>query len=90
MNKQELIDAMAEAAGITKVAAKAALEAFTDNVTASLKKGGKVALVGWGTFSVSSRKARTGRNPQTGKEIKIAAKKVVRFKAGSKFDEAVN
>lgn len=90
MNKQELIDAMAEAAGISKVAAKAALEAFTDNVTASLKKGGKVALVGWGTFSVSARKARTGRNPQTGKEIKIAAKKVVRFKAGSKFDEAVN
>lgn len=90
MNKQELIDAMAEAAGISKVAAKAALEAFTDSVTKSLKKGGKVALVGWGTFSVSARKARTGRNPQTGKEIKIAAKKVVRFKAGSKFDDAVN
>ena len=90
MNKQELIDAMAEAAGITKVAAKAALEAFTENVTLSLKKGNKVALVGWGTFSVSARKARMGRNPQTGKEIKIAAKKVVRFKAGSKFDEAVN
>ncbi len=90
MNKQDLIDAMAEAAGITKVAAKAALESFTDNVTKSLKKGDKVALVGWGTFSVSARKARTGRNPQTGKEIKIAAKKVVRFKAGSKFDEAVN
>jgi len=85
MNKQELIDAMAEAAGISKVAAKAALEAFTDNVTKSLKKGGKVALVGWGTFSVSARKARTGRNPQTGKEIKIAAKKVVRFKAGSEL-----
>jgi DNA-binding protein HU-beta len=90
MNKQELIDAMAEAAGISKVAAKAALEAFTSSVTKSLKKGGKVALVGWGTFSVSARKARTGRNPQTGKEIKIAAKKVVRFKAGSKFDAAVN
>jgi DNA-binding protein HU-beta len=90
MNKQDLIDAMAEAAGITKVAAKAALESFTDNVTKSLKKGDKVALVGWGTFSVSARKARAGRNPQTGEEIKIAAKKVVRFKAGSKFDEAVN
>jgi DNA-binding protein HU-beta len=90
MNKQELIDAMASDAGISKVAAKAALESFTANVTKSLKKGGKVALVGWGTFSVSKRKARTGRNPRTGKEIKIAAKNVVRFKAGSKFDGAVN
>ncbi|PID68347.1 MAG: DNA-binding protein [Flavobacteriia bacterium] len=90
MNKQELIDAMAADAGISKVAAKAALESFTENVTKSLKKGGKVALVGWGTFSVSKRNARTGRNPQTGKEIKIAAKNIVKFKAGSKFDDAVN
>ena len=90
MNKQELIDAMASDAGISKVAAKAALESFTENVTKTLKKGGRVALVGWGTFSVSKRNARTGRNPQTGKEIKIAAKKVVKFKAGSKFDSAVN
>ena len=90
MNKQELIDAMASDAGISKVAAKAALESFTENVTKSLKKGGRVALVGWGTFSVSKRNARTGRNPQTGKEIKIAAKNVVKFKAGSKFDAAVN
>ncbi len=90
MSKQELIDAMAEAAGISKVAAKTALETFTDNVTESLKNGGKVALVGWGTFSVSARKARTGRNPQTGAEISIPAKKVIKFKAGSKFDDAVN
>jgi DNA-binding protein HU-beta len=90
MNKSELIDAMAADAGISKAAAKAALESLTDNVTKSLKKGGKVALVGWGTWSISKRKARTGRNPQTGAEIKIKAKNVVRFKAGSKFDAAVN
>jgi DNA-binding protein HU-beta len=90
MNKSELIDAMAADAGISKAAAKAALESLTDNVTKALKKGGKVALVGWGTWSISKRKARTGRNPQTGAEIKIKAKNVVRFKAGSKFDSAVN
>ncbi len=90
MNKSELIDAMAADAGISKVAAKAALESLTDNVTKTLKKGGKVALVGWGTWSVSKRNARTGRNPQTGETIKIKAKNVVRFKAGSKFDDAVN
>lgn len=90
MNKSELIDAMAADAGISKAAAKAALESLTDNVTKSLKKGGKVALVGWGTWSISKRKARTGRNPQTGEAIQIKAKNVVRFKAGSKFDKAVN
>lgn len=90
MNKSELIDVMAADAGISKAAAKAALESLTNNVTKSLKKGGKVALVGWGTWSISKRKARTGRNPQTGEAIKIKAKNVVRFKAGSKFDEAVN
>jgi DNA-binding protein HU-beta len=90
MNKSELIDALAADAGISKAAAKAALESLTDNVTKALKKGGKVALVGWGTWSISKRKARTGRNPQTGAEIKIKAKNVVRFKAGSKFDSAVN
>lgn len=90
MNKSELIDAMAADAGISKVAAKAALESLTENVTKTLKKGGKVALVGWGTWSVSKRNARTGRNPQTGETIKIKAKNVVRFKAGSKFEEAVN
>jgi len=90
MNKSELIDAMAADAGISKVAAKAALESLTENVTKTLKKGGKVALVGWGTWSVSKRNARTGRNPQTGEAIKIKAKNVVRFKAGSKFEGAVN
>jgi len=90
MNKSDLIDVMAADAGISKAAAKAALESLTKNVTKSLKKGGKVALVGWGTWSISKRKARTGRNPQTGASIQIKAKNVVRFKAGSKFDEAVN
>lgn len=90
MNKSDLIDAMAADAGISKVAAKAALESFTDNVTGSLKKGNKVSLVGWGTFSVSRRAARNGRNPQTGKTIKIAAKNVAKFKAGSGLSSAVN
>ena len=90
MNKSDLIDAMAADAGISKTAAKAALESLTDNVTASLKKGEKVALVGWGTWSVSERAARNGRNPQTGKAIKIAAKTVVKFKAGAGLSDAVN
>ena len=90
MNKSELIDAMAADAGISKAAAKAALESFTSNVTKTLKGGGKVALVGWGTYSVSRRAARTGRNPQTGKTIQIAAKNVVKFKAGAGFSGAVN
>ncbi|HEY9168822.1 MAG TPA: HU family DNA-binding protein [Lutibacter sp.] len=90
MNKSDLIDAMAADAGITKAAAKAALESLTGNVTGTLKKGGKVALVGWGTWSVSKRAAREGRNPQTGKTIKIAAKNVVKFKAGAGLSDAVN
>jgi DNA-binding protein HU-beta len=90
MNKSDLIDAMAADAGITKAAAKAALESLTENVTGSLKKGEKVALVGWGTWSVSKRAAREGRNPQTGKTIKIAAKNVVKFKAGAGLADAVN
>jgi len=90
MNKSDLIDAMAADAGISKTAAKAALESLTDNVTESLKKGEKVALVGWGTWSVSERAARNGRNPQTGKAIKIAAKTVVKFKAGAGLSGAVN
>jgi DNA-binding protein HU-beta len=89
MNKAELIDAIASKAGMTKADAKKALDAFIKATTASLKKGGRVALVGFGSFSVSARKARTGRNPQTGKEIKIPAKKVVRFKAGSELAGAV-
>lgn len=83
MNKSELIDAMAEDAGITKAAAKKALESFFDNVEKSLKKGNRVAIVGFGSWSVSKRSAREGRNPQTGKTIKISAKNVVKFKPGS-------
>ncbi|TCP25732.1 DNA-binding protein HU-beta [Tenacibaculum skagerrakense] len=90
MNKSDLIDAMAADAGISKAAAKAALDSLTNNVTSALKKGDKVALVGWGTWSVSKRAARNGRNPQTGKEIKIAAKNVVKFKAGAGLSDSVN
>jgi DNA-binding protein HU-beta len=83
MTKADLIEKMAKEAGISKVAAGAALKSFVDNVTKSLKKPeGKVTLVGFGTFSVSKRKARKGRNPQTGAPIKIKASKVVKFKAG--------
>ena len=82
MTKGDLIDVIAEAAGITKVAAEKALNAFTTAVTKSLKKLEAVSLVGFGTFSVSKRKARKGRNPQTGKEINIPAAKVPKFKAG--------
>lgn len=90
MNKSELIDAMAKDAGITKVAAKAALESFISNVTTTLKKkDGKVSLVGFGTFSVSERAARQGINPATKKPIKIAAKKVAKFKPGSELSDAV-
>jgi len=90
MNKSDLIDAMAADAGISKAAAKSALDSLTSNVTASLKKGDKVSLVGWGTWSVSNRAARTGRNPQTGAAIQIAAKNVVKFKAGAGLSDAVN
>jgi DNA-binding protein HU-beta len=82
MNKEQLIEKLAGDAKVTKVQAKAALESFIDAVRKTLKKGGRISLVGFGTFMRSNRKARTGRNPQTGKEIKIAAKKVARFKAG--------
>ena len=91
MNKEELITKIAGDAGITKVQAKAALESVIDGVRKTLKKkGGRLSLVGFGTFSISSRKARMGRNPQTGKAIKIAAKKVVRFKAGKELASHVN
>jgi DNA-binding protein HU-beta len=90
MNKAELIEAMATGAGISKSDAKKALDAFVDSTTSTLKQGGRVALVGFGSFSVSNRSARTGRNPQTGKEIKIAAKNVVKFKAGADLGGAVN
>ena len=89
MNKAELIDAIASKAGLTKIDAKKALEAYVDATSKALKKGDRVALVGFGSFSVSKRAARTGRNPQTGKAIKIAAKKVVRFKAGADLSKTV-
>lgn len=89
MNKSELIAKMADDAGITKTQANAALDAFTTAVTKTLKGGGKVTLVGFGTFSVSKRAARIGRNPQTGAEIKIKAKKVARFKAGKELSSKI-
>ena len=85
MNKAQLIEAMASEAKITKAAAKSALDAFVNTTTKALKKGDRVALVGFGTFSIAKRAARTGRNPQTGKAIKIAAKKVAKFKAGAEL-----
>lgn len=83
MNKAQLIDAIASEANLTKADAKRALDAFVKTTTSALKKGDRVALVGFGSFSVAKRNARTGRNPQTGKPITIKAKKVVKFKAGS-------
>lgn len=89
MNKAELIEAMASSANLSKADAKRALDAFIDNTSNALKKGDRVALVGFGSFSVSKRAARKGRNPQTGKEIQIKAKNVVRFKAGSELSGKV-
>ena len=89
MNKTELVAAIAEQAGISKAGAEKVVAAFTDTVTNELKKGGKVSLVGFGTFEVSERKARTGRNPQTGAEMKIAASKAPKFKAGKAFKDAI-
>ena len=90
MSKSRFIDAIAADAGISKASAKKALDSFLTNVSSDLKKGERVSLVGFGSFSVSNRAARTGRNPQTGKEIKIAAKNVVRFKAGAELNGNVN
>jgi DNA-binding protein HU-beta len=90
MNKAELVDAIAAESKLTKVDAKKALDAFVNSTSKALKKGDKVALVGFGTFSVAKRAARTGRNPQTGKAIKIAAKKVATFKAGTELKKLVN
>ncbi|HYX07085.1 MAG TPA: HU family DNA-binding protein [Bacteroidales bacterium] len=89
MNKAQLIDSIAGESGLTKADAKKALDAFVKTTTDALKKGDRVALVGFGSFSVSERNARTGRNPQTGKPITIEAKKVVKFKAGSELGETV-
>ena len=85
MNKSELVEAMASEAKLTKADAQRALEAFVNATTKALKKGDRVALVGFGSFSVAKRAARNGRNPQTGKAIKIAAKKVAKFKAGAEL-----
>jgi len=90
MNKADIVDRIAEEAGITKTQASAALDSAVNSITASLKKGDRVTLVGFGTFATSQRKARTGRNPQTGKPIKIAAKRVAKFTAGAELKKAVN
>ena len=90
MNKAELIEAIATNAKISKADAGRALDSTIESITKSLKKGEKVSLVGFGTFSVSKRAARAGRNPQTGKSIQIKAKKVAKFKAGSDLAGTVN
>jgi len=89
MTKAELIASIGKEAKISKAAAEKAVNAFTNAVTKALKKGDKLALTGFGTFSVAKRRARTGRNPQTGKEIKIAATRVAKFKAGNLLKSAV-
>lgn len=89
MNKAQLIDAISAGAGLTKADAKKALDAFVKATATALKKGDRVALVGFGSFSVAKRNARTGRNPQTGKPITIKAKKVVKFKPGSDLNDSV-
>ena len=90
MNKTELVAAMAEQAEISKKDADKALKAFTDVVEAELKNGGKVQLVGFGTFEVSERAEREGRNPQSGEVMKIAASKAPKFKAGKALKDALN
>jgi DNA-binding protein HU-beta len=90
MNKSELIDAVAKKANATKAAAEIVVGAAIEVITEAIARGENVQFVGFGTFSVAERKARTGRNPQTGKEIKIPAKKVVRFKAGTGLSAAAN
>jgi DNA-binding protein HU-beta len=89
MNKSDLIEAMAEAGDISRAAAGRALDALTDAVAVALKKGESVSLIGFGTFSVKERAARTGRNPQTGATIEIAASKTPSFKAGKALKDAV-
>jgi len=90
VNKSELIDAIAEGADISKAAASRALDSAIDTVTNALKGGDQVTIVGFGTFQVRDRAARTGRNPRTGEEIKIAAAKVPAFKPGKALKDAVN
>lgn len=90
MNKSELVDAIADSADISKAAAGRAVDAVVESVTNALKGGDQVTLIGFGTFSVKDRAARTGRNPQTGAEIQIAAAKIPSFKAGKALKDAVN
>ena len=90
MNKAELIDAIASEAGLTKADAKKALDGFVGATTDALKKGERISLVGFGSFDISKRNARNGRNPKTGAVIQIAAKNTVRFKAGSELSSSVN
>lgn len=89
MNKGQLVEAISRDAGITKTQAQDALDAFVKNVQTSLNGGDKVTIVGFGTFSASTRTARVGRNPQTGKPINIPAKKVAKFSAGKALKEAI-
>lgn len=90
MTKTEIIEKIASDADISKAAAGKALESFTSSITKSLKKGNKVTIVGFGTFSVSKRKAREGRNPRTGETIKIKASKAPKFSAGKALKDAIN
>ena len=90
MTKAEIVDKVAAEVKVSKAAAAKALAVITGSITETIRTGGKVTLIGFGTFSVASRKARKGRNPQTGKEIKIAAKKVPRFSAGAALKAAAN
>ena len=89
MNKQNLVAAIAAGSGLTNVDSEKALNATTEAIKGALAKGEGIQLIGFGTYSVNERAARTGRNPQTGKEIQIAAKKVVKFKAGKSLNEAI-
>jgi DNA-binding protein HU-beta len=90
MNKTELVDAIASDCDLSKAAAQRALDSIIDNIVTTVTKGGSVQLVGFGSFASGKRAARTGRNPRTGEEIKIAAAKTVKFSAGKAFKDAVN
>jgi DNA-binding protein HU-beta len=90
MNKADLIDRIAAGCGVSKTQAATAIDTTVDSITSALKKGDRVALIGFGTFSVSQRKARNGRNPQTGATLKIAARRVAKFTAGADLKKAVN
>ncbi|MGD9558065.1 MAG: HU family DNA-binding protein [Mangrovibacterium sp.] len=89
MNKAQLIDAIAEKAGLTKADAKKALDAFVESTTDALKNGDRVALIGFGSFAVTTRSARSGRNPQSGAPITIPSKKIVKFKPGAELTDSI-